>query len=77
MNKYWKKLLAGASAVALTISLFPSGLTVSAAETETGVPYTAEGIYDATLIRFTADQMTELQVTALLNYIIRLLKMWI
>lgn len=49
MNKYWKKLLAGASAVALTISLFPSGLTVSAAETETGVPYTAEGIYDATV----------------------------
>ena len=44
MNKYWKKLLAGASAVALTISLFPSDLTVSAAETETGVPYTAEGI---------------------------------
>ena len=49
MNKNWKKLLAGASAVALTISLFPSGLTVSAAETETGVPYTAERIYDATV----------------------------
>lgn len=49
MNKNWKKLLAGASAVALTVSLFPSGLTVSAAETETGVPYTAERIYDATV----------------------------
>lgn len=49
MNKYWKKLLAGASAVVLTVSLFPSGLTVSAAETEAGVPYTAEGTYDVTV----------------------------
>ena len=57
MNKHWKKLLAGASAFALTVSLHPSDLTVSAAETEAGTPYTAEGAYDVTVPHVIVNQV--------------------
>ena len=57
MNKHWKKLLAGASAFALTVSLLPSDLTVSAAETEAGTPYTAEGAYDVTVPHVIVNQV--------------------
>lgn len=57
MNKHWKKLLAGASAFALTVSLLPSDLTVSAAETEAGIPYTAEGAYDVTVPHVIVNQV--------------------
>ena len=49
MKRQWRKLLAGASVFALTASLLPTGLTVSASGSEAGTPSTAEGTYDVTV----------------------------
>ena len=83
MKRQWRKLLAGASVFALTASLLPTGLTVSAAGSEAGTPYTAEGTYDVTVPHVIVNQVyggfgtTALQATALLSYITRQPKMWI
>ncbi len=57
MKRQWRKLLAGASVFALTASLLPTGLTVSAAGSEAGTPYTAEGTYDVTVPHVIVNQV--------------------
>lgn len=57
MKGQWKKLLAGASAFALTVSLLPSDLTALAAEMEAGTPYTTEGSYDVTVPHVIVNQV--------------------
>ena len=57
MKRQWRKLLAGASVFALTASLLPTGLTVTAAGSEAGTPYTAEGTYDVTVPHVIVNQV--------------------
>lgn len=57
MRIQWKKLLAGVSALTLSVSLIPPEMNVSAADQLAGTPYTLEGSYDVTVPHVIVNQV--------------------